>query len=73
MDLFKTEMLRFHPPQAERDVYRRHRSRYGCRSARKAALHPQPLAVAVRLALASSPVPSTSPSEAEAGDVAAAA
>jgi hypothetical protein len=66
MELFETEMLRFHPPQTERGFYRRRRSRYGCRSARN-AMPAQPLAVAVRLALATLPALSAQPTEGEAG------
>jgi hypothetical protein len=49
MDLFKTEMLRAHPPQ--RRSYGPRRPRPGCRSVPPGPIA-QPLAAAVRLALA---------------------
>jgi hypothetical protein len=49
MDLFKTEMLRAHPPQ--RRSYGPRRTRPGCRSVPPSPIA-QPLAAAVRLALA---------------------
>jgi hypothetical protein len=55
MDLFKTEMLRAHPPQ--RRSYGLRRARPGCRSVLPGPIA-QPLAVAVRLALALRPQPS---------------
>lgn len=57
MDLFKTDLLRLHPPQrsADRLTYRGRRGRFGCRSVppRPTAL---PLAAAVRQALAAPPI-----------------
>jgi hypothetical protein len=54
MDLFKTEMLRTHPPQ--RRSYGPRRARSGCRSVPSRPIT-QPLATAVRLALAPLPQP----------------
>ena len=54
MDLFKTEMLRSHPPQ--RRSYAPRRARPGCRSVPPRPMA-QPLAMAVRLALAPLPQP----------------
>jgi hypothetical protein len=53
MDLFKTDLVRVHPPQrnVDRSTYRSRRTRFGCRSV-WAKPSPQPLAAAVRLALA---------------------
>lgn len=58
MQLFKTEMLFLHPPQAT--PCRGRRRRYGCRTVAVApvAVAPvaaQPLAAALRLALATAP------------------
>ncbi len=52
MDLFKTEMLRTHPPQ--RRSYGPRRVRSGCRSVPPRPMA-QPLATAIRLALAPFP------------------
>lgn len=54
MDLFNTEMLRTHPPQ--RRSYGPRRVRSGCRSVPSRPM-PQPLATAIRLALAPFPQP----------------
>ncbi len=58
MDLFKTDLLRIHPPQrsVDRSSYRSRRTRFGCRSV-STIPSPQPLAAAVRLVLASANIP----------------
>ena len=53
MQLFKTEMLFLHPPQAT--PCRGRRRRYGCRTVAVAPVAAQPLAAALRLALATAP------------------